>query len=417
MAAPVTNLTRRGVLTLGAAGLLLPRFGLADAVNGNRRRFLFIHCSGGWDTTTCFQPNFGSSVVEMEADATESEVGGITFVDHAGRPNVRAYFERYAPQTCVINGIEVQSITHERCHRIMMTGSAEGETDDWGAILAGKSTERHLLPYLVHSGTAFSAAHSQGVVRVGSAGQLSRLLDGKVLTEAEGQYPLPSPARAAQVDAFVRARMAAAAPKSPIASAATLALSDAESLALYAGELEITNTGGGCYQLTKNISSVWDVFAEGLARTALVKYAGWCSEGWDTHTRNERQALHFDELFQALGLALDDLATRPAIGGGSLADETVIVVLSEMGRTPRLTSIGGRDHWTFTSAMVVGAGVRGGQVVGGYDSSGFGAGCDFNSGEVSASGPGILAANFGATVLALGDVDPGEVAPIGAVVG
>ncbi len=411
------TLTRRSVLTLGAAGLLLPRFGLADAVSANRRRFLFIHCAGGWDTTACFQPNFGSSEVEMEPDATQANVGGITFVDHASRPNVRAYFDRYAPQTCVINGIEVQSITHERCHRIMMTGSADGETDDWGAILAGESTEHHLLPYLVQSGTAFSAAHSRGVVRVGSAGQLSRLLDGSVLTEAEGQYPLPSAARLAQVDAFVRARMAAAAPKSPIASAATLALSDAESFARYAGQLAVTNTGGGCYQLEKNISSVWDVFSEGLARTALVKYSGWCSEGWDTHTQNERQSRHFDELFQMLGLALDDLATRPAIGGGSLADETVVIVLSEMGRTPRLTPVGGRDHWTFTSAMVIGAGVRGGQVVGGYDTSGFGAGCDFASGEVSVSGPGISAANFGATVLALGDVDPGEHEPILAVVG
>ncbi|MSQ00768.1 MAG: DUF1501 domain-containing protein [Myxococcales bacterium] len=411
------RLSRRSILTLGAAGLLLPRFGRADVVSGNRRRFLFLHCAGGWDTTTCFQPNFGSSVVEMEADATQAEVGGISFVDHAARPNVRAFFERYAPQTCVINGIEVRSITHERCHRIMMTGSADGETDDWGAILAGKSTEHHLLPYLVQSGTAFSAAHSQGVVRVGNAGQLSRLLDGSVLTEAEGQYPLPSAGRASTVDAFVRRRMADAAPQSPIASAATRALSDAEALARYAGDLDIGATGGGCYQLQNNIASVWDVFSEGLARSALVKYSGWCSEGWDTHTQNGRQALHFDELFQALGLALDDLATRPAIGGGSLADETVIVVLSEMGRTPRLTSLGGRDHWTFTSAMVVGAGVRGGQVVGGYDSSGFGAGCDFTTGQVSASGQGILAGNFGATVLALGDVDPGENAPISAVLG
>jgi hypothetical protein len=65
--------------------------------------------------------------------------------------------------------------------------------------------------------------------------------------------------------------------------------------------------------------------------------------------------------------------------------------------------------------MVIGAGVRGGQVVGGFDDSGFGAATDFASGEVLSDGPGITAANFGATLLALGDVDPGETAPITAV--
>ena len=75
----------------------------------------------------------------------------------------------------------------------------------------------------------------------------------------------------------------------------------------------------------------------------------------------------------------------------------------------------GRDHWTFTSAMVVGAGVKGGQVVGGFDDSGYGSAADFATGEALTEGSGISAANFGATLLALGDVDPGETAPLTAV--
>ncbi len=414
------GLSRRGVLGLGAAGLgaaglMLPRFGFADPVVGNKRRFLFIHCSGGWDTTYCFQPNFASSIVDMEADSTAAEVGGIRFVDNAARPHVRSFFETYAPRTCVINGIEVRSITHERCRRIMMTGLAEGQTDDWGAILAGNAVDRQLLPYFVLSGTAFSAKYSSRIVRVGAAGQLSNLATGNALRRTDHVFAIPSDDRDLLVDAYVRSRMGAAAPKSAIATAAAGALDDVQGLKAYLDRLDIGTYSQGCYTLDSHISTVWDVFELGLARTALIEYRGWCAEGWDTHSSNERQGLHFDELFEFLALGIADLDSRQAAAGGALADETVIVVFSEMGRTPQLNGGSGRDHWTFTSAMVFGPGVQGGQVVGGFDDSGYGSAVDFATGEVLPEGTGVSAANFGATLLALGDVDPGETAPLTAV--
>jgi hypothetical protein len=65
--------------------------------------------------------------------------------------------------------------------------------------------------------------------------------------------------------------------------------------------------------------------------------------------------------------------------------------------------------------MRLGAGVRGGQVVGGFDDSGYGSALDFGTGEPLAAGEGLSASNCGATLLALGDVDPGEVEPVTAV--
>ena len=45
-----------------------------------------------------------------------------------------------------------------------------------------------------------------------------------------------------------------------------------------------------------------------------------------------------------------------------------VVVTSEMGRTPRINPNAGRDHWTFCySAMLAGAGIRGGTVYGESD--------------------------------------------------
>ena len=47
-----------------------------------------------------------------------------------------------------------------------------------------------------------------------------------------------------------------------------------------------------------------------------------------------------------------------------LADRLVIVMQSEMGRTPWYNETGGKDHWSVTSMMAMGAGIRGGRVVG-----------------------------------------------------
>jgi uncharacterized protein (DUF1501 family) len=67
---------------------------------------------------------------------------------------------------------------------------------------------------------------------------------------------------------------------------------------------------------------------------------------------------------QALSALLEDLAAR------GLLDETLVVVVGEFGRTPKITANPhpGRDHWPACySALLAGAGVRGGLVYGASD--------------------------------------------------
>jgi hypothetical protein len=86
--------------------------------------------------------------------------------------------------------------------------------------------------------------------------------------------------------------------------------------------------------------------------------------GWDTHGRNfailrEDNLPAFDLAFAAL---MEDLDDR-----GLLA-ETLVVVISEMGRTPPINTDAGGDHWPACYSVVfAGAGVRGGTVYGASD--------------------------------------------------
>ena len=77
-----------------------------------------------------------------------------------------------------------------------------------------------------------------------------------------------------------------------------------------------------------------------------------------------------------------------------------------MGRFPQLNSRAGKEHWTFTSAMMIGSGVRGGQSIGAFDQYCFGQNVDLISGEVHNSGEALVPGHLGATLLTLAGIDP-----------
>jgi hypothetical protein len=88
---------------------------------------------------------------------------------------------------------------------------------------------------------------------------------------------------------------------------------------------------------------------------------------WDTHAKNSERLKNalvppWESAYTAL---LDDLAQR------GMLDETLVVVLGEFGRTPKINGNGGRDHWGHVfSVALAGGGIRGGQVYGASDKDG-----------------------------------------------
>lgn len=102
------------------------------------------------------------------------------------------------------------------------------------------------------------------------------------------------------------------------------------------------------------------------------------NRGWDTHndlytrlkegyTGARTPVGLVPSLDLALSALVEDLKER------GLLDETLIVVMGEFGRTPKLNTTGGRDHWPRVfSVALAGGGVRGGQVIGSSDSVGEG---------------------------------------------
>jgi uncharacterized protein (DUF1501 family) len=409
-------MNRRSFLAMTAGGLFLPRFARAAAPGTVERKFLFVFCQGGWDVTKVWAPKFDNPNVDMDPDDTLAEAGTLPYCQNPTRPNVDTFLRAYGDQCCVINGMEVRSITHERCLRISLTGSAETGRDDWGATLAGMSGDELLAPHLVVVGTAFTDKYTSKVVRVGSNGQLPVLLDGTALTTMADEPVIPpSAATSSAVDAYVRDRVAAYTTKAgsgkrlKYAENYATVLDQLDALAALSGEVNLTAVEDGCNRDTASDCAIaLSCFELGISRCAMVRNIGWCEYGWDTHSDNRMQDTHYNQLFGYLSELMADLETRVASDGSPLKDHVTIVLMSEMGRTPKLNAAAGRDHWTYTSAVLIGAGVKGGQVVGALDDDFLGRPVDLASGEATDSGTRLVPGNLGATLLALADIDPAD---------
>lgn len=116
--------------------------------------------------------------------------------------------------------------------------------------------------------------------------------------------------------------------------------------------------------------------------------------GWDHHTAifdgYDKRMPSFESSIAAL---IEDLDQR-----GTL-DSTMVIVLGEFGRTPKINKDSGRDHWSNAmSVLFAGCGTPGGLVVGATDSRGF-----------AASERVLSPENFAATVYAKLGIDPAKI--------
>jgi uncharacterized protein (DUF1501 family) len=106
------------------------------------------------------------------------------------------------------------------------------------------------------------------------------------------------------------------------------------------------------------------------AGVPVVQAAMGIVQTWDTHVDNwgRLKTSLLPSLDQGLAALIDDLAST------GMLDQTMVIVMGEFGRTPRVSilpgqTVPGRDHWAHAySALFAGGGVRGGQTIGETDS-------------------------------------------------
>lgn len=402
------RISRRHLLAgalAGAAFGVRPKPALAAAPD---RKFLFFFAGGGWDTTTVLDPHFDTDRVDMDPDTTLGEAGNLRWTAGVDRPWASRFFRRWGGRACIVNGIDVHSVGHDTASQFVMTGTSASNFPDWPTILAANGSAAYPLPHVVFSGPSYGGTLGASVVRAGG-GTLLQLIDGSLLGQADEPAPVPPSPADSIVDAFVHQRVAAY-------TAAQTGLGRARADGLRSNferamELEGRRFEAGLSDLGRSVLDqaikASELFRLGLSRCAMIQMDG----GFDTHDDVARQAPQQESFYEALDALMDHLSATPGDNAARLVDEVVIVALSEFGRTPTLNGGGGKDHWPYDSALLVGSGVAGNRVVGSTDDALVASAVDFRTGQPSSSGDIIGCENLGTALLTLGGVDPREHLP------
>ncbi len=99
---------------------------------------------------------------------------------------------------------------------------------------------------------------------------------------------------------------------------------------------------------------------EAGSRLVTLTYGGWDMHQGITAAFNRTMPA----LDQGLSALIDDLSER------GMLEETLVMVTSEFGRTPKINNDAGRDHWPKVfSVMLAGGGIKGGMIYGASDST------------------------------------------------
>jgi hypothetical protein len=411
------TLSRRSLFQGIAGAAALGTLGSVAAVSqqayaaASDRKFLFFFAGGGWDPTP-LDPKYApdgispldttNGATDMDPETFLAEAGNLSWSAGPDRPAMDRFFRRWGGRTNLVRGVNVHSAGHESGMKWMMTGTSASSVPDWPTILAANGVTEYPMPHLVFSGPSYPGQFGAAVVR-GGGGTLLDLIDGSINGRADGAAPPFAPPQDAMMDAFVYDRTAKYAARTRglgEVRAEDLLGNLERTMELEGRRFEAGLDDNGRSMLDQALMAV-EVMRLGLSRCAMVGIRG----GWDTHGGNQNVGSQMDSFFSMLDQLMAHLATTPGTAAPWLIDEVTVVATSELGRTPRFNGAMGRDHWPYTSMMMLGSGIRGNQVTGKTDDGFIAEPVDFQTGLPSATGDVIGTENVGTSLLRLGGVD------------
>lgn len=383
----------------GALGLLSRGLRAAPAAL-SKKKLLMVMAQGGWDTTYALDPKVQSAKVDVPV-GNRRLFGNLDVYVDASRPNVTSYFTKYADITAVVRGISVASVAHQECVKRMATGTRNEQNADMGAIVAHDNGNDRPLPYLILGDTAFAGPYAVSAGRVGATNQIVTLLDPAQSYQTNGRAPFVTTG----AEDAILTKYATATTNRLKATRGSLGYNKKRVEDFAEGiqrgkQLQTVRDGFGTRGRTLTLTSQADLALDALSRDISQSVMLNTRLPWDTHDTNTDQAGFHETTFAGLTSLLDGLVAR------NLLDDTVVVCFSEFSRTPKLNSQMGKDHWPVTSAMVIGAGVKGGRAYGATTDGVEAETIDFATGARSASGMTLMSNHFVAGVLKLCGIDP-----------
>jgi hypothetical protein len=365
------------------------------------RYWVLVLLSGGHDTLYTTDPKIPSdvdSIVSLPSQNTIVHQADLRFGSHF------APLANWAPKLAVLNGVQVRTANHDTGQKQffhLKTNISDGMPSVLDIIAAHRQGQPLGVAYV-----NLSARVMHSPAYFGSADKFY-YGDGDVFDQVANAKPDE-----------LRALANVMRKRSGELSTAAAGWREAEQTQNYLGTVanffERVATVPALRTSPRSTDYVTQSMADSLDRALwLIEHDLCCGVvldlgllGWDTHIRNESKQLEmsgnfvtfFDEFF-------GELHDRKN-AYGPLADQTVTIVGSELGRFPRQNDMLGKDHLPQTSFVFAGPGIRTGKTFGKTGRRMEGLPIAYDTGMEAAAGRVPFLDDVGATMLVLAGLDP-----------
>jgi hypothetical protein len=329
--------------------------------------YVVFNASGGWDTTYLMDPKGINEINRLYKEGDIQTRGAHRFApikQHAvGGMSNEDFYAEFGDELLALNGLDYSVNNHSPGARYMATGKLDSLVyPTFAALVAACRGPECPVAFLT-----FGNYSSTGNLVAMSRVPYLPSLQGIAGADAVNGYE-----KSPYHDAFALDRIERALAENNLAAAPRLRLPRAErgENMLYAAQINSKALRRVSEHLPANVPS------ERLSQQAEIALAsfkaGVCVSAnlnigqFDSHANNDADQMKLlPELLAGIAYFLrraEELHIR---------DRLVVIVQSEMGRTPTYNSGNGKDHWSIGSALFLGAGIHGNRVVGATDEQQF----------------------------------------------
>jgi hypothetical protein len=375
--------SRRSFLQLGALGglgLSLPTFlaGRKAAAASSDRDIscILIWTRGGTSHHDTFDPKPEAPVsIRGEFDVIDTAVPGVQFTEIV--PNMAKELDRFA----VLRGWNPQNGSHGTADQWVMSGrrfNAAMAYPTYGSVVSHMKGFKSDLPPFVQLGSQVDRRYGGGMSGILGLEHMpfEMLEDPNGAKFTVRDISPPKGVDMSRVDRRQRmlARLDDVQKQADVQPAKFDALDDSFKAAF---NMITSPSTKKAFAIDQEDPKLRDRYGRNrfgqsclLARRLIqadVRFVTVTDGSWDTHANNFKslKESRLPPVDQALPQLLADLEQQ------GMLDTTLVCWLTDFGRTPKINSASGRDHWATSGfAIMAGAGVPGGSILGATDGEG-----------------------------------------------
>jgi uncharacterized protein (DUF1501 family) len=325
--------------------------------------YIVFNASGGWDTTYLMDPKGINEINRLYKEGDILTKGNLKYApnkkDAKGGMSNEDFFAEYGKELLVLNGLDYSVNNHSPGARYMATGKLDSLAyPTFAALVAackGPGCPLSFLTFGNYSATGNLVAMSR-VPYLPSLQKIANAdhIDGNLRSAYHDQFALN------------RIEDALAEANSASASQPRLPRQERAEGMLYSAQVNSKALARVTPFIPKDIPKGR---LEQQAEIALCSFkAGVCVSAnltigqFDSHANNDTDQMKLiPELLAGIAYTI---RRAEALG---IRDKLVVVMQSEMGRTPNYNKGNGKDHWSIGSAMFLGPKIKGDRLIGATD--------------------------------------------------